>query len=140
MEFSLVVRPLYIVLLLDMYLLGNEKPTMRDIENLVVTKWAPQWKKLGRQLNIDHHLLAIIQHDHSINCVECCSRMLDEWLQQNTSDNTTWEILLNAIDMISNDDIPGMACMHALVRVPQIDLNSYNYIYGYNNTWLVPLH
>ena len=76
---------------------------MKDIENHVVTRWTPQWKQLGRQLNIDQHLLNIIQHDHGNDCVQCCSRMLEDWLEQNTHDNTTWEILINAIDRIPNN-------------------------------------
>ena len=80
---------------------------MQDLENYVVTRWAPQWMQLGVQLNVDQHVLNIIQHDHGNDCVECCSRMLDTWLQQNTCDNTTWEILINAIDRLPHD-LTGM--------------------------------
>ena len=93
------------------YLLGKQRPTVKDIEDYVVIRVAPQWKQLGRQLKIDHHLLNIIQHDHGSDCVECCSRMLDEWLQNNTHDNTTWELLLNAIDTLYNDKTGITKCM-----------------------------
>ena len=76
---------------------------MKDIENYVVTRCAPQWKWLGRQLNMDKHLINIIQHDHGKDCVECCSRMLEAWLEQNTCDNATWEILLNAVHNLQID-------------------------------------
>ena len=62
--------------------------------------WAPLWEQLGRQLNLDQHLLNIIRHDYKSNCVECCSRMLEAWLEQNTHDKTTWEVLINAIDQL----------------------------------------
>ena len=73
-------------------------PTVRDINDHVVTKWAPQWKQLGRQLNIDQDFIDIIQHDRGNDCVECCSRMLEAWLEQNTHNDATWETLINAID------------------------------------------
>ena len=68
-----------------------------------MTKWAPLWKQLGRQLYVDQHLLNIIQHDCGNNCVECCSRMLEAWQEQNTHDNATWEVLMNAIDKLPID-------------------------------------
>ena len=71
---------------------------MKDIENHVVMRWAPQWKQLAIQLNIDQCLINIIQHDHGKDCVECCSRMLSMWLEQNTHDNATWETLIEATD------------------------------------------
>ena len=52
--------------------------------------YAPQWIQLGKQLGIGQYLLNIIQHDHGRDCVECCSRMLDTWLQENTHDNLIW--------------------------------------------------
>ena len=83
--------------------LGKEKPTMKDIENHVVTQCAPQWKELGKELNVDQSLINIIQHDHGNDCVECCSRTLEAWLEQNIHDTTTWETLIKAIDNLSID-------------------------------------
>ena len=68
-----------------------------------MTKWAPLWKQLSKQLKIDQHLLNIIQHDCGNNCVDCCSRMLEAWLEQSTHDNATWEVLINAIDKLPID-------------------------------------
>ena len=62
----------------------------------MVTRFATQWRQLGNQLNIDHNSLDILQHDFPNDCKECCSRMLDAWLQE----NTTWEILINATDKL----------------------------------------
>ena len=82
---------------------GKERPQMKDLENHVITRYAPQWIQLGKQLSINQCLLNIIRHDHGRDCVECCSRMLDAWLQENTHDNVTWDILINAIDRLPND-------------------------------------
>ena len=68
-----------------------------------MTKWAPLWKQLGRELDVDQHVLNIIQHDCGNNCVDCCSRMLEAWLEQNTHDNATWEVLINAVDKLPID-------------------------------------
>ena len=83
---------------------------MKDVENHVVTKCAPQWEQLGRELNVDQSLINIIQHDHGNDCVECCSRMLEAWLEQNIHDTTTWETLIKAIDNLPIDlHLTGMS-------------------------------
>ena len=76
---------------------------MKDIENHVVMRWAPQWKQLAIQLNFDQCLINIIQHDHGKDCVECCSKMLGMWLEQNTHDNVTWDILIEATNNLPID-------------------------------------
>ena len=58
-------------------LLGKERQQIKDLENHVITRYAPQWIQLGKQLGIDQCLLNIMQHDHGRDCVECCSRMLN---------------------------------------------------------------
>ena len=70
---------------------------MKDVEDHVVPRLAIQWRQLGHQLNIDENSLDILQHNYPNNCEECCSRMLVDWLDQNTHENTTWEILIDAI-------------------------------------------
>ena len=76
---------------------------MKDINDHVVTKWAPQWKQLGRLLNIDEDLINIIQHDHSKSCEECCTRMFEAWLEQKTLEDVTWETLIKAINNLPID-------------------------------------
>ena len=71
---------------------------MKDLEEHVVTRLATQWRQLGYLLNIDQNSLDILQHDYPNDCKVCCSKMLDDWLQENTKEITTWEILINAID------------------------------------------
>ena len=70
---------------------------MKDIEDHVVATVATQWRQLGNQLNVNQNSLDVLQHDYPNNCKECCSRMLADWLDQNTHENTTWEILIDAI-------------------------------------------
>ena len=68
----------------------------------MVITWAPQWKQLGRQLNIDQNLINILQHNHNGDCEECCTRMLEAWLEQSKTD-TTWKRLISAIDNLRID-------------------------------------
>ena len=95
--------------------LEKQKPEMKDIEDHVVTRLATQWRQLGKQLNIDQNLLDILQHDYPNDCEECCSRMLDAWLQWNTHANTTWGILIDAIDRLPT----GMK-LYLIVKVYKI--------------------
>ena len=55
---------------------GKKRPSMIDINNHVVPNWAPQWKHLGAKLNIQQHLMDIIEHNHPNDCETCCSEML----------------------------------------------------------------
>ena len=76
---------------------------MKDINNYVVTKWAPRWKELSRQLNINQDSINILERNHANDCEVCCSRMLEAWLDENIHDDATWEILICAIDKLPID-------------------------------------
>ena len=77
------------------YILGNERPQLKDIDNYVVIKCAANWKQLGRNLNISEDLLNIIEKDYPY-CEDCCSKMLNDWLD--SKPDASWGILLTAID------------------------------------------
>ena len=65
----------------------------------MVPKWASKWRQLGTQLNIDQHLMDIIEHDNLNDCKRCCSKMFSEWL--NSKPNTSWEDIITAVDNLS---------------------------------------
>ena len=81
------------------YILGNERPQLKDIDNYVVIKCAANWKQLGRNLNISEDLLNIIEKDYSY-CEDCCSKMLNDWLD--SKPDASWGILLTAVDKAQN--------------------------------------
>ena len=85
---------------------------MKDIENHVVVRWAPQWRELGRQLNIADHLMSIIEHDNHNDCEACCSKMLSNWLEQNTFDNATWDVLIDALAKLPENLTGIISCTH----------------------------
>ena len=80
--------------------LGNSRPQLKDIENYVVIKCATNWKQLGKSLDIDDDWLNIFEKDNPHNCVNCCSRMLSEWLDSNP--DASWAILLDAVNKTQN--------------------------------------
>ena len=84
-----------------MITVGAQKPSLKDIDNHVVMRWASQWKEIATQLNIEEYLIRIIDHDLPNNCVDCCRRMLGDWLEQDK--HPTWEKLVNAIDQVSEN-------------------------------------
>jgi len=84
-------------------IIGGERPQLKDIDNHVVPRWAPQWKQLGRQLNIADHLLNIIDHNYHNDCEECCSKMLSNWLDENESSSITWDAIYNALVNLPED-------------------------------------
>lgn len=81
--------------------LEKEKPVLDEMTDHVVPKWATSWKELGMQLSIDEQLLQNIAKDNAHDCKECCSKMLNEWLDMNT--NASWGILINALDKLTMD-------------------------------------
>ena len=87
---------LIVLLNIDVYILENERPQLKDLNNSVVTRVATKWKQLGRNLEIDDNLLNIIETNNPHDCESCCSEMLSEWLD--LTPNASWKILNNAID------------------------------------------
>ena len=81
-----------------LYVLGNNRPTLRDINNHVVMKCATYWKQLGKNLDIDEDLLNIIEKDNPDKCEDCCDRMLSEWLDLNPT--ASWGILFDAMNKV----------------------------------------
>ena len=53
------------------------------------------------QLNIDQHLMDIIEHDHSNDCERCCSKMFSKWLGSNPT--ASWKDIITAMDNLSSN-------------------------------------
>ena len=84
--------------------IGKEKPNIKDISDHVVTKWASKWaskwRELGTQLNIDQHLMDIIECDIPNDCRKCCLRMFHEWL--GVRPVASWEDIIIAVDNLQS--------------------------------------
>ena len=83
------------------YYTGKDTPHIKDIDNHVVPKLASKWRQLGTQLNIDQHLMDIIEHDHPNDCESYCSKMFSEWLDNNPT--ASWEDIITAVDNLSSN-------------------------------------
>ena len=57
--------------------------------------WLLQW------LNIGEHLIKSIESDYCNDNKRCCRVMLHKWLKGPV--HTTWEVLINAVDKVSDD-------------------------------------
>ena len=73
---------------------------MVNINNHVVPMWAPKWRNLGTKLNIQQHLMDIIECNHSNDCETCCSKMFSGWLD--TNPGACWEDIITAVDSLSS--------------------------------------
>ena len=78
--------------------LGKEKPQMKDVQNCVIPQWASHWREMGTQLNIDQHMMSIIERDHPNDCTKCCFEMFLKWLCNNP--DACWEDITTAVDRL----------------------------------------
>ena len=74
---------------------------MRHIDSHVIKRLSSKWKELGSQLNIGEHLIKSIESDYCNDNKRCCRVMLHKWLKGPA--HTTWEVLINAVDKVSDD-------------------------------------
>ena len=75
---------------------------MRHIDSHVIKKLSSKWKELGSQLNIGEHLIKSIESDYRNDNERCYRTMLHKWLE-GPAHTTTWEILIDAVDKVSDD-------------------------------------
>ena len=70
------------------------KPTLKDLQAIVVPKVAAKWNELGIALLCDSPKLEEIHNDYQ-NCRRCCLEMIRYWLEITPS--ATWGGLLQAL-------------------------------------------
>ena len=63
--------------------LGNERPTMRDLNRYVTKKFATDWYDIGIELGLELDLLDIIKKDNPQQSVTCFQKTLNKWLKLN---------------------------------------------------------
>ena len=87
---------------------GDNRPTLAELYNLVAPKFSAVWEKFGAALGLDQAQLSIISNNNAYNphrSEGCCREMLTKWLQVNTS--ASWSVLEDAVKtiMASGDPI-----------------------------------
>ena len=78
----------------------NERPTMRDLNRYVTTKYATDWYNIGIELYIHPDALDIIKQENPQQIVSCFQNTLQQWLKINT-DDTTWRTLELALTNVN---------------------------------------
>ena len=82
---------------------GAEMPNMKTLTSSVAMECAPDWYRLGLQLDIPDNALQVIEADHHNNCQEGMRKMLHKWLDICT--NPTWRAVVTALRKINRDEV-----------------------------------
>ena len=84
--------------------IGNDRPTVKELNNHVVEQYAIHWRQLGAELGLkDFHIANITENNASrqLRLVEhCSSQMLQKWLEINPL--ATWGKLDDAVKNIKS--------------------------------------
>ena len=81
----------------------DSKPTMQDLERLVVRRAASKWEILARSLEVKESLISIVKRDHSYSCEEACREILNRWLNGDCSsgdERRSWQSVMTALKEI----------------------------------------
>ena len=78
-------------------MLGNDRPSLKDLHNHVVQRVAERWRDVGVQLlnTTTESMLGIIEKDHPQDVMGCCKCMFQYWLD--TRPDASWNQLLEAL-------------------------------------------
>ena len=95
----------YIVVTLynNVFITGDDVPTMGELYTSVIHQYAAQWEQLGLKLGLQHYDIANISKDNAHNpdqSVTCCRTVLEKWLQ--TFPSPTWGKLVEVIILLTN--------------------------------------
>ncbi|XP_065903918.1 NACHT, LRR and PYD domains-containing protein 4A-like [Dysidea avara] len=74
----------------------DSPPRLKDLFNIVTPDYAAQWKVIGTLLDISTGHLNGIERSFPANAFWCCNRMLEIWLEIDTS--ASWKKLIQVID------------------------------------------
>ena len=77
---------------------GDDIPDMRDLNRYVVQQQAAQWDGLGLELGLERYHIDNIARDHPNESVICCRKMLQKWLDIDSS--ASWRKLDDSVRRI----------------------------------------
>jgi len=86
------------------YIVGCDRPALRDVRNYVIPSVANHWYDLGLQL-LDpkyENELNIIEADKD-DTKTCCRKMFNKWL--NTDKLACWDKVIEALTVIGLDKV-----------------------------------
>lgn len=80
----------------DASIVLDSPPKLKDLYNIVTPEYAAHWKVIGILLDISKGYLDGIEKSYPTNTFWCCNKMLESWLEMDTS--ATWRKLIQIID------------------------------------------
>ena len=73
-------------------------PSNKDLANEVIPKMCSMWREVGTQLNLDIGILNEIDDTYRGNVRQCCTRMFEVWLKQDTE--ASWITVMSACSRV----------------------------------------
>ena len=80
---------------------------MKDLNRYVVQQQAAQWEGLGLELGLERYHIDNITKDHPNESVICCRKMLQKWLDIDSS--ASWRKLHDAVRRIRSQTTGSMS-------------------------------
>jgi len=81
------------------FLTGTARPSLADLHNHVIPKYAHHWKKLASNIDLPLSTIQTIEYNFPNSATRCCEDMFETWIEQDI--NASWDKLLNAIDKLT---------------------------------------
>ena len=81
----------------------DSKPTLRDLERLVVRRAASKWELLARSLGVKESLISIVKRDYCYSCEGACREVLSRWLNGDCGtgdERRSWQSVMTALEEI----------------------------------------
>jgi len=98
----------------------SKQPTIGELSEKIIPKYAARWRSIGIGLQISTETLEIIKYNNPNNAIGCCMDMFIKWLE---IDNTaTWERLK---EILASQAVTGAV----LQKESPHTGNLHNYVY-----------
>ena len=78
----------------------SSRPTLRDVDEHIVTSVAAHWKRLALKLGLEFCVIEIISKNHSNDCEGACQDMFKRWLGEDRHTGVverTWSTILTTL-------------------------------------------
>ena len=92
-------------------------PLLKDLYEHISPRYAAVWKVLGTMLGLPTGELNTIEAEYPTNFKWCCERMLEKWLDMDTT--ATWKKMFTAIEspaISSSQEIDKGICHNYVVK------------------------
>ena len=74
----------------------NTIPALKDLYQHITPQYAADWKVIGTLLDLPNGELQAIEAGYPTNVQWCCNRMLEKWLEMDTT--ASWDKLFTVLE------------------------------------------